>query len=92
MASGSDENEAVAAAPGPSAPRVSFELLLAFSDSVFSVLSLADARVLYVSPSVTRVLNAMPAQLLGFVWARCVKLRAHRCVVDVARVAGATCW
>jgi hypothetical protein len=43
----------------------SFDSLLSFSDSVFTVLSLADATILYVSPNVQRIFNMPPAAVLG---------------------------
>jgi hypothetical protein len=42
-----------------------FERLLTHSDSVFCVLSHADATGLYVSPNVSRVFNSEPSQLVG---------------------------
>jgi hypothetical protein len=52
-------------APPPATP--SFDHLLMHSGSVFGVLSLADATMLYVSPNLSRVfhINLSAGQLLG---------------------------
>jgi hypothetical protein len=57
----------------------SFDSLLAFSDSVFTVLSLADATILYVSPNVRRIFNMSPAAVLGCAGATrvCVRIASR---------------